>query len=67
MCVGGGGAGGVGGSQASAESRILWSFKNTGLTWAAMAWLFDENYGFLGEGNGDLLQYSCLGNPMDRV
>ena len=19
-----------------------------------------------GEGNGDLLQYSCLGNPMDR-
>ena len=22
--------------------------------------------GFPGEGNGNLLQYSCLGNPMDR-
>ena len=21
---------------------------------------------YLGEGNGDPLQYSCLGNPMDR-
>ena len=35
VCVGGGV--GVGGSQASTENRFLWSFKNTGLTWAAMA------------------------------
>ena len=26
-----------------------------------------KNYMFSGEGNGNPLQYSCLGNPMDRV
>ena len=28
---------------------------------------FDFAYGCVGEGNGTLLQYSCLENPMDGV
>ena len=27
--------------------------------------LFGDKYGLRGEGNGNPLQYSCLGNPMD--
>ena len=34
------------------DARLMGSIPGSGLS--------------LGEGNGNLLQYSCLGNPMDR-
>ena len=32
----------------------------------AQGWITGQGTRSLGEGNGNPLQYSCLGNPMDR-
>ena len=38
------------------------------LEWVAISFsnIFMYTYIYIGEGNGNPLQYSCLGNPMDR-
>ena len=48
----------------------LWDECNCAVVWAffgiVFLWDWNENWPFLGEGNGTPLQYSCLENPMDR-
>ena len=35
-------------------------------SWTRLSDLFDSSLSFIGEGNGNPLQYSCLENSMDR-
>ena len=39
---------------------------HTGLCLRQWGFLMGESIGTSGEGNGNPLQYSCLGDPMDR-
>ena len=46
---------------------LLWWLSGKKPTWQCRRWGFDPWLGrSLGEGGGNLLQYSCLGNLMDR-
>ena len=52
--------------QYSWASLVAWSVKNLPAMRETQVQSLSQEVLLLGEGNGNLLQYSCLDNPMDR-